>query len=57
MFTDSMTGWLIVVCLVGLASFAVWMLTRSRGRRAHESAIGTTATRNPHDSSVKQPKP
>lgn len=57
MFTDSMTGWLIVVCLVGLAGFALWMLTRTRRRRSRDSAIGTTATRNPHDSSVKQPKP
>lgn len=50
-----MTGWLIVVSLGLLAAFAVWMLTRGRGRRAHESAIGTTATRNPHDSGVRQP--
>lgn len=56
MFTDSMTGWLIVICLVGLAGFALWMLTRGRGRRARDSAIGTTATLNSNDSSPKQPR-
>jgi len=49
LFTDQMTGWLIVVSLIGLFVFGLWMFTRARGRRSSDSAIGTTATRHPHD--------
>lgn len=55
-FTDQMTGWLIVVSLIGLFAFALWMLTRARGRRSSDSAIGTTATRNPHDAGSQGPQ-
>jgi hypothetical protein len=57
MFIDSKTGWLIRVSTGALALLLfLWLLTPGKGRRGRDSVMGTTAMRQPHDSSLHQPR-